>query len=379
MKQKNGDKMKHLPGMEGSEGAPAPYAPGREPEGGEASPEIVSIPELADDPDRFEGRPLKVKGYLFLSGESASIREKPDGGRTLQLDLTGSRRGSLLEIILLRLSHKRLGRVSGVFTRAPEGAESSLGVLHVISGDRAGAREEPPEGRSKTTKAIVIANLVPLLCVLFLRWDIGSLMVLYWAENLVHGLLSVLMILSRGGVRRLTPLSALARLAGAGVFSFFYFSCCGAHGIAVMALFKVGDWGAVLERTLGAERATATAPFLHLCLGVIGELWNTMGWMFVAPLLSLAVAQGVKLYSQQRRGIAGQSRTVGGPGASFLRIVVTHLAIVFGGILLVELKSPRLLLSVLILAKIAIELALQPRFSPLAFAPKPGAAPEKGS
>ena len=45
---------------------------------------------------------------------------------------------------------------------------------------------EQPRGRL-VLLVLVLANLIPLFGVLYLDWDVGSIVVLYWAENLIIG------------------------------------------------------------------------------------------------------------------------------------------------------------------------------------------------
>ena len=46
--------------------------------------------------------------------------------------------------------------------------------------------------------ALLLANLIPVFGVLYLDWDVGSIIVLYWAENLVIGFYTILKILVTG-------------------------------------------------------------------------------------------------------------------------------------------------------------------------------------
>jgi len=38
---------------------------------------------------------------------------------------------------------------------------------------------------------LLLVNLVPLVCVLFFDWKVFTLMALYWAENLIVGIMNV--------------------------------------------------------------------------------------------------------------------------------------------------------------------------------------------
>jgi hypothetical protein len=51
---------------------------------------------------------------------------------------------------------------------------------------------------SATTLALIVANLIPLLGALFWQWDLGALMVLYWAESAIIGFFNLCKILVIG-------------------------------------------------------------------------------------------------------------------------------------------------------------------------------------
>ncbi|MEM9315282.1 MAG: DUF6498-containing protein, partial [Pseudomonadota bacterium] len=39
----------------------------------------------------------------------------------------------------------------------------------------------------KSALALIVSNALPMLGVLFLGWDVGAIVVLYWSENLILG------------------------------------------------------------------------------------------------------------------------------------------------------------------------------------------------
>ena len=45
---------------------------------------------------------------------------------------------------------------------------------------------------SLSTQALTVANLLPLIGVVFLGWDAAAIVLLYWIENLIIGLFNVL-------------------------------------------------------------------------------------------------------------------------------------------------------------------------------------------
>jgi len=73
---------------------------------------------------------------------------------------------------------------------------------------------------------LVVSNLVPLAGVLFWDWDVGSIVMLYWSENVILGVYILVKMIAR------------APIGGwfAGVF--FSVHCggfCGVHGVGPQA------------------------------------------------------------------------------------------------------------------------------------------------
>ena len=63
---------------------------------------------------------------------------------------------------------------------------------HAAASGRAGSRAEPPGWNSASVLALLLANLVPLVGVLGFGWDLGAIMVLFWAESGIIGFYSIL-------------------------------------------------------------------------------------------------------------------------------------------------------------------------------------------
>ncbi len=59
---------------------------------------------------------------------------------------------------------------------------------------------------------LVLANLVPVIGVLFLGWDVATILVLYWIENGIVGLLNIpKILLARGALNVAIPAMAQFR------------------------------------------------------------------------------------------------------------------------------------------------------------------------
>ena len=185
-----------------------------------------------------------------------------------------------------------------------------------------------------STLALIAANLMPLLGVLALDWDVAPIMIFYWTENLVIGFYNVLkMRRAQGSVAgsNTTLNGRPVRQADRGAMIVFFIMHYGmftlVHGIFVMVMF-------------GAHFRSA---FSELGLA----------------LLFLAVSHGVSY----RRNFIGRgeyqrvafTRLFWQP---YQRVIVMHVTILLGGAWAQAKGSPVYALLVLVTLKTVIDLAL---------------------
>jgi hypothetical protein len=183
-----------------------------------------------------------------------------------------------------------------------------------------------------SSAALVAANLVPLVAVALGWWSTYEVVLLFWAENVVIGVLQVL---------RFATLAALAgRIAALGVAAFFalhYGLFTFVHGVFVATLFAPGWQG------------DAPPPgALALLLSPEGLLFG-LGALAVSHLVSYAVNF---VGGGEYRRVAPEALMTQPYG----RVAVLHLAIIFGGALTMMLGEPAIALVVLVLLKIGLDL-----------------------
>ncbi len=182
--------------------------------------------------------------------------------------------------------------------------------------------------------ALIAANLMPLLGVLALDWDVAPIMIFYWAENLVIGFYNVLkMRRARGSVASSNttlngrPVTETDRGAMVLFFIIHYGIFTLVHGIFVMVMF---------------------GPHFRSAFSDLG-----------LALLFLAVSHGVSY----RRNFIGRgefqrvsfTRLFWQP---YQRVIVMHVTILLGGTWAQAKGSPVYALLVLVTLKTAIDLAL---------------------
>ncbi len=185
---------------------------------------------------------------------------------------------------------------------------------------------------SLSTLALVAANCVPLVGVIFLRWDLLLVMAAYWLENVVVGFYNVLRMLIAAQPRRRPE-----KIFGVVFFALHYGGFTVGHGVFIFALFgpeTPPGAGLGIGELLAARQAAL--------LVVLGGLFASHGVSFVANYL---------LKKEYLR--AGVGRLLFGP---YARIVVLHVTVVLGGGLITLTRLPQAALCLLVALKTALDL-----------------------
>jgi len=184
--------------------------------------------------------------------------------------------------------------------------------------------------------ALVISNLIPLFGVIFWKWDLSSIIFIYWLENLIIGLLNILKIKKSEG--EIIPQSLqnfsinnkqIEPMGKAGLISFFIFHYgifSFVHGMFVLTFF-------------GFPKMS----FLILALSCLSIFLSH----FVSYLVNY-VGKGEYL-------VVSPNKLFMQP---YSRVVILHLTIIFGGMLATSLGSPVFALVFMIILKIIVDLWL---------------------
>ena len=224
-------------------------------------------------------------------------------------------------------------------------------------GSRAAGAWTAARSASESLPVLVAANLVPLLGVLFLDWDLATILVLYWIENGIVGVLNVpKILLARGplrvglpGAAQLEPLMLMVSAPGAlrfvlaPFFLFHYGLFWLAHGVFVFSLPFV--WAG--PSALGGE-----APFPFGSAVRLIDLPPAIA--IAAAGLALSHVVSFRLNFVGRREYLGVS-AIEQMFRPYGRLVVLHVTIVLGGIAVGALGQPIGLLVVLVAAKTVLD------------------------
>ncbi len=189
---------------------------------------------------------------------------------------------------------------------------------------------------SPSVMVLVVANVLPLVGVLFFGWEVFPLMLLFWLENLVVGAFNVLKMLTVGT----SAAQHLAKILFVPFFCVHYGMFTMVHGVFVFALFGKADSHPRPGLFPGADFVWNQIVTQHL-------VWAG---------LALVLSHGFSFVWNYLRGGEYRATTLDKLMAQpYRRVVVLHIAILGGGFLILALGSPTAALALLVLLKIAID------------------------
>jgi uncharacterized membrane protein len=201
--------------------------------------------------------------------------------------------------------------------------------------------------------ALIGANLIPLAGVFFFRWDISFIVLLYWLENLIVGFYNILKMAT---VKMKAKGANLHKLFVIPFFCIHYGGFCAVHGVFLTVFFKIGTGSSPLA---GSSQWWGPLVFLQLLFSVIAKLWASRPPEMIWAVVGLFVSHGVSFVENYilggEYGNIDLQKLMRQP---YQRIIVMHLAILAGGIFVMQMNSPIPLLIILITLKIFFDLHL---------------------
>ena len=181
---------------------------------------------------------------------------------------------------------------------------------------------------------LLAANAVPLVGVLFLGWTLFATLLLFWVENVIVGVFSVLQLLA---ARPREPLAWGLKLFMIPFFVFHYGMFTTVHGVFVMSLF--GDAPAKASQTPAALLHAVQATGIGAAAGALA--------------LSHAVSFVLNYIGSGKYRTAELQVLMFRP---YGRVMVLHVVILLGGFLVQLVGSPLPALVLLVLLKTALDL-----------------------
>jgi len=193
--------------------------------------------------------------------------------------------------------------------------------------------------------ALLVANAIPLVGVLFFGWNVWLILIVYWLENGIVGAFNVLRMLTAEGVPGETsaqwrmngrPVNDVSRAALLPFFVMHYGIFWVVHGVFVLMLPVFGSMD-----PNGAGEMTRDFQPLAIPLAVI----------------ALTISHGLSYWFNWWKG--GEYRRVSAASLIFApygRLVVLHITIIIGGLAIAITGAPASVVAILVILKTALDL-----------------------
>ena len=185
-----------------------------------------------------------------------------------------------------------------------------------------------------SASALIIANTIPLLGVLFAQWRVFDILAVFWLENVVIGLFNIVkMVCARGDSSSneiKSVFMVIQKLFAIPFFAVHYGGFVAIHGVF---LFKG-------MREFFGDTSASTDP-----------LWLTL------TLVGLAVSHGISFFVNYiGKGEFRRTTISMLMKRPYGRVVVMHVTIILGGFVVMSSGDPVWLLILLIAIKVGVDL-----------------------
>ncbi len=178
---------------------------------------------------------------------------------------------------------------------------------------------------------------------MFWHWDVASIVVFFWIENLVIGFYNLIKMLSYGSAKALF-LSAF--------FTVHYGGFAAGHGLFISELFDLSEAMGWQDQDLVPANGL-TGTFSEVFAQLVAATPPLWLWGFAALMISHG---GSLLLNFFLRGGRAKTNPDDLMSAPYKRLVILHVTIILGGFVIESLGSPLVLLVLLILLKIIADL-----------------------
>jgi len=212
-----------------------------------------------------------------------------------------------------------------------------------------------------STLILIVANLIPLLGILFWHWDLFTLMMLYWSETGIIGFWHILRMAIEAKWFSLFLVPFFTVHFGGFMTGHFFFLMTFFGKAWSQKIHGISDFfGQVIFGT------DLWIPFMALFVshGVSFFLNYPNLWSSSTP----PKIKGAEALPEWAQKLAGTTGNIGQlMAAPYNRIIVMHLTILFGGFLSMILQMPSLAFILLIALKIIVDTASHARknFNPV--------------
>ncbi len=184
--------------------------------------------------------------------------------------------------------------------------------------------------KSPTSIVLIVANLVPLVGILFFDWSLFTIMFCFWLESAVIGFYNIF---------KMVMVANILSIIMVPFFVIHYGAFMSGHLIFIFALFSPDEMSSY------GGRFSGLFPPADLMISHIMSVWPAF--------LGVCLSHGISFFynfigKKEFRRSTPEKQMM----APYGRIILMHVTIIFGGWLILALGAPVLALVLLIVLKI---------------------------
>jgi len=176
---------------------------------------------------------------------------------------------------------------------------------------------------------LILANLVPVFGVLFLGWDALTILVLYWLESVIMGVLNIPKILACRSAEQSASDAALSNLFTAMFYASHYGMFTGVHGVFLAEMFGARP---IIEGLLSG---------------------GSIMWTAAIFLISHLASMFINFFGKKEYLVRNARRQM---FSVYGRVFIMHIVVLLGGIAIQNYGAPLIAVIMLIALKTAIDL-----------------------
>lgn len=202
--------------------------------------------------------------------------------------------------------------------------------------------------------ALIGANLIPFIGIFLFDWDVSFIILLYWFENLIaafYNILKMALLKVDESAKKVSKLFAIP------FFCLHYGAFCGVHGVFLTIFFKIGESSSAFPAN--EETWPLHLIFIQILFNVIAKIWAHRPPEMIWAVIGLTLSHGVSFVENYLLGgeykTSSMNKLMRQP---YQRIIAMHIAIITGGIFVMQLDSPLPLLLILVFIKVAVDIHL---------------------
>ena len=201
---------------------------------------------------------------------------------------------------------------------------------------------------SATNAVLVLANLIPLVGVVFYEWDAILVLALFWIENLIIGAFNLLKMLSVVLYK-----NAWLKLILAAFFAIHYGLFWTGHGLFLWNILgfdsinaaQVLNWEPTGFSILPAQGASILVSFVRLYEPVI--------WLGLLGLFLSHLVQFIERFILRGEIFKSDVNTL--MNEPYKRVIILHAGLLGGAFLLNHFNSPTWLLALIVALKMIVD------------------------